>query len=79
MRARAQGLVGFGQEHPVREMRVEPRPQKLDDVVGLRKSLAGGVLALDQIRHGVDLNPSTPSPSQNFITFHISSRTAGLS
>ena len=72
--------VGLGQQHLAGEVRVDDPRSSLSTACVSGRFLAGGALALDEIGDRRRLgNPSTPRSSQNFITFQISSRTAGLS
>jgi len=50
-------LVGLGQQDTPRPFRLDMRPQPLDVVVRLRQVLAVGVLALEQVRHGIHAKP----------------------
>ena len=50
-------LVGFGEQHPVREVLVELLAEELQHRVGLRQVLTGRALTFDEVRHGVDAEP----------------------
>jgi hypothetical protein len=56
--------VGLGEEHPAREGRVHVPPQHTQEVDGLGQVLAGGALALEEERDGVEPQPvhSLPEP-----------------
>jgi len=53
-------LVGLAQEHAVGIVLVQPGAQALDDLVGLRKVLVVGALALHQVGDGVEPHPVDP-------------------
>lgn len=53
-------LIGFGEQHGVRVVRVDLLAEPLEELVGLREVLAVGALPLVEVRHGVDAEAVDP-------------------
>ena len=66
-------LVGLGEEHLAREGGVDLLAQALEVLVGLRKVLAVGAVALEEVGHGVETEAVEPDvePEAHDVEHHV--------